>query len=147
MARPPFSRRPSPLILPEKEGTRGRHSLIDIVARAQRKARQDAFPDAREVPADAMPTLIRLFIFVLVLAGLVFGGMVALTLFVDPGEKDITIKIPTRDLVAPPANANDPLGINALPAPVNIAPRESSEEPVAPPPADGAVSTSEPPPE
>ncbi|MEQ1900723.1 MAG: hypothetical protein ABL866_08310 [Devosia sp.] len=93
-----------------------------------------------------MPTLIRLFVFLLVLVGLVFGGMVGLTLFVDPGEKDITIKIPTRDLVAPPANANDPLGINVLPAPVNIVPKESSEEPVTPP-ADGSISTSEPPPE
>ncbi len=74
-----------------------------------------------------MPTLIRLFIFLLVLAGLVFGGMVALTVVVDPGEKDITIKIPPRDLVATPEN--DPLGIKPgsgggidLPAPVAIIP-------------------------
>lgn len=94
-----------------------------------------------------MPTLIRLVIFLLVLAGLIFGGMVALTLFVDPGEKDITIKIPTRDLVPPPLNGNDPLGINGLPAPVNIVPKEPSAEPALPPPEDSSVTTVEPPPE
>jgi hypothetical protein len=75
-----------------------------------------------------MPTLIRLFIFLLVIAGLVFGSMVALTLFVDPGQKQIVIKIPTRDLVAPQQNASDPLGINALPDPVGVVSKESSEE-------------------
>jgi hypothetical protein len=97
-----------------------------------------------------MPTLIRLFIFLLVIAGLIFGGMVALTLFVDPGEKQVVIKIPTRDLVAPPANTNDPLGINALPDPVGIVSRESSAPPPAPsvPPADSdSITTVEPPPE
>ena len=96
-----------------------------------------------------MPTLIRLFIFLLVIAGLVFGGMVALTLFVDPGEKQVVIKIPTRDLVAPPANANDPLGINALPDPVGIVAVESSEAPPSstPPVSSDSITTIEPPPE
>jgi hypothetical protein len=97
-----------------------------------------------------MPTLIRLFIFLLVIAGLVFGSMVALTLFVDPGEKQVVIKIPTRDLVAPPENANDPLGINALPDPVGIASKEPSEEPLpssAPPANSDSITTVEPPPE
>ena len=71
-----------------------------------------------------MPTLIRLLVVLIVLAGLGFAGMIALTIFVDPGEKDITIKIPPRELV-PPADA--PIDVNDLPAPVNIAPRESSE--------------------
>lgn len=70
-----------------------------------------------------MPTLIRLFIVLIVLGGLGFAGMIALTVMVDPGEKDITIKIPARELVAPSA----PLDVNNLPAPVNIAPKESSE--------------------
>ena len=69
-----------------------------------------------------MPTLIRLFAVLIVLAGLGFAGMIALTVMVDPGEKDITIKIPPRDLVAPSA----PLDLNNLPAPVNVAPKESS---------------------
>lgn len=70
-----------------------------------------------------MPTLIRLFIFLLVLAGLAFGGMLVLTMTVDPGEKDITIKIPSRDLVASPET--DPLGIKkpiTVPDPVAIVP-------------------------
>ncbi len=45
-----------------------------------------------------MPTLVRLFVVLLLLAGLVVAGMVALTMFVDPGEKEITVRIPARDL-------------------------------------------------
>ena len=78
-----------------------------------------------------MPTLIRLLIVLLVLSGLVFAGMIALTVMVDPGEKDITIKIPARELVPP----SQPIDVNNLPAPVNVAPKDesssaaSSEEP------------------
>ena len=72
-----------------------------------------------------MPTLIRLFIVLVVLAGLGFAGMIALTVMVDPGEKDITIKIPARELVVP--DATQAIDVNDLPAPVNVAPRESSE--------------------
>lgn len=80
-----------------------------------------------------MPTLIRLLIVLVVLAGLAIAGMFALTLTVDPGEKDITIKIPARELVPPPDA--DPFNVNALPDPVNVAPRDdsaaaSSEAPV-----------------
>jgi hypothetical protein len=49
-----------------------------------------------------MPTLIRLIIALLFLAGLAFAGLFALTIFVDPGEKEITVKIPARQLVANP---------------------------------------------
>jgi hypothetical protein len=76
-----------------------------------------------------MPTLIRLFVVLIVLAGLGFAGMVALTMFVDPGEKDITIKIPARELV--PAEGPEVIDVNDLPAPVNVAPRASSEEPAS----------------
>jgi hypothetical protein len=75
-----------------------------------------------------MPTLIRLFIVLVVLAGLGFAGMFALTMFVDPGEKDITIKIPARELM-PAAGGPDIIDVNDLPAPVNVAPRASSEAP------------------
>ena len=68
-----------------------------------------------------MPTLIRLFLFLVILAGIGFTGMLALTVLVDPGEKDITIKIPVRELVP----ANKPIDLNNLPAPVNIAPKDS----------------------
>ena len=71
-----------------------------------------------------MPTLIRLLIVLLVLSGLVFAGMIALTVMVDPGEKDITIKIPARELVPPSA----PLDLSNLPAPVNVAPKDSSSQ-------------------
>lgn len=76
-----------------------------------------------------MPTLIRLLVFLLVLAGLAFGGMVALTLFVDPGQKEIRRPIPTRDLM-PGQQQNDPLGI-----------REQLPEPVLETPAEGAPAT------
>jgi hypothetical protein len=45
-----------------------------------------------------MPTLIRFVIVLLFLAGLAFGAMFALTVFVEPNEKDVTVRIPTRDL-------------------------------------------------
>jgi hypothetical protein len=76
-----------------------------------------------------MPTLIRLFLVLAVLAGLGFAGMFALTVMVDPGEKDITIRIPARELV--PADQPDIIDVNDLPAPVNVAPRPSSEEPAS----------------
>lgn len=69
-----------------------------------------------------MPTLLRFLVVLIVLGGLGFAGMIALTVMVDPGEKDVTIRIPARDLVAPSA----PLDLNNLPAPVNVAPHESS---------------------
>ena len=46
-----------------------------------------------------MPTLIRLVIVLLILAGLVYGAMFALVMVVEPGEKDVSIRIPARDLV------------------------------------------------
>ena len=74
-----------------------------------------------------MPTLIRLFLVLVVLAGLGFAAMFALTMFVDPGEKDVTLKIPARELV--PAERPDSIDVNDLPAPVNVVSRASSEEP------------------
>ena len=52
-----------------------------------------------------MPTLIRLVVILLVLVGLAYGGMFALVAGVDPGEQEITIRIPTRNLVAAPDRA------------------------------------------
>jgi hypothetical protein len=52
-----------------------------------------------------MPTLIRLIITLLFLAGLAYAGMFVLVAFVEPKPKEITIRIPTRDLLnesAPP---------------------------------------------
>jgi hypothetical protein len=77
-----------------------------------------------------MPTLIRLFLVLVFLGGLGFAGMIALTVMVDPGEKDITVKIPARELV-PAGGGGDAIDVNDLPDPVNIAPVSSSEEPSA----------------
>jgi hypothetical protein len=46
-----------------------------------------------------MPTLFRLLITLLFLAGLVFAGMIALVAFVEPTPKEVTIRIPQRDLL------------------------------------------------
>jgi hypothetical protein len=54
-----------------------------------------------------MPTLIRLIVVLLVLAGIAFGAMFALVATVNPRDKQVTIRIPARDLV--PTAANDPL--------------------------------------
>ena len=55
-----------------------------------------------------MPTLIRLIIALLFLGGLGFAGLLALTIFVDPGQKQITVKIPQRELVLTPVTAPPP---------------------------------------
>ncbi|HVX79897.1 MAG: hypothetical protein ACTHOR_19355 [Devosia sp.] len=49
-----------------------------------------------------MPTLIRLIVALLFLGGLGFAGLFALTIFVDPGQKQITVQIPKRELVLTP---------------------------------------------
>ena len=46
-----------------------------------------------------MPTLIRLIITLLFLAGLVYAGMIALVAFVEPTPKETTIRIPARELL------------------------------------------------
>jgi len=46
-----------------------------------------------------MPTLIRLIITLLFLAGLVYAGMVALVAFVEPTPKETIIRIPARELL------------------------------------------------
>lgn len=45
-----------------------------------------------------MPSLIRFIIVLLFLASLAFGAMFTLTIFVEPKEKEQTIRIPVRDL-------------------------------------------------
>jgi hypothetical protein len=46
-----------------------------------------------------MPTLIRLIVILLFLAGLAYAGMFALVAYVDPTPKQQTIRIPQRDLL------------------------------------------------
>ena len=45
-----------------------------------------------------MPSLIRFLIVILFLGGLVLGTMVALPIFVEPQQKEVTLKVPARDL-------------------------------------------------
>jgi len=46
-----------------------------------------------------MPSLIRLLITLIFLAGLVYAGMFALVTFVEPTPKQVSQRIPTRDLL------------------------------------------------
>ena len=54
-----------------------------------------------------MPTLIRLVVILLVLVGLGYGAMFALVAVVEPGDKDVTVRIPARDLM--PSTQREPL--------------------------------------
>lgn len=54
-----------------------------------------------------MPTLIRLIVVLLVLVGIAFGAMFALVATVTPRDKQVTMRIPARELM--PSVANDPL--------------------------------------
>lgn len=89
-----------------------------------------------------MPTLIRLIVILLVLVGIGYGAMFALTVFVQPRQKDVTIRIPARDLVPQPNR--DPLvrreidtSRSTTPAPAPAA--EPAEPSPAPAAEDGVV--------
>ncbi|MEM9332942.1 MAG: histidine kinase [Pseudomonadota bacterium] len=45
-----------------------------------------------------MPSLLRLLFTLGVIAGLVYGGMIALTVFVEPNPREMTVKIPAKRL-------------------------------------------------
>lgn len=71
-----------------------------------------------------MPTLFRLLITLLFLAGLVFAGMFALVSFVEPQPKQVSVRIPTRDLLGEGDSAAKPPAIplpnvDGSPAPAN----------------------------
>ncbi|MEQ9634877.1 MAG: histidine kinase [Devosia marina] len=46
-----------------------------------------------------MPSLIRLLITLIFLGGLVYAGMFALVAFVEPTPKEVSQRIPTRELL------------------------------------------------
>jgi hypothetical protein len=48
---------------------------------------------------DAMPTLFRLLVAIAFVAGLAYAGMFALAVLVEPNERDVTVRVPTRDLL------------------------------------------------
>ena len=92
-----------------------------------------------------MPTLIRLVIFLIFLGGLAFGGMLALTAVVDPGEKEFRYRIPTRDLMMT-TEAGDPLNLrDQLPAPRVTEPDPNTALPA--PPSTSAPATTQPTPD
>ncbi|WP_152975969.1 hypothetical protein [Ensifer adhaerens] len=43
-----------------------------------------------------MPTLFRFLFFCGVIAGLIYGTMIALVTFVEPVERNVTVKIPSE---------------------------------------------------
>ncbi len=93
-----------------------------------------------------MPTLIRLFVVLLVLGGLAFGGMVGLTVVVKPREKDVTIRIPARELVASPERAplvKREINTSRPSAPATDAPPAPETAPSEAVSADGEVVTVE----
>ena len=93
-----------------------------------------------------MPTLIRLIIVLIFLGGLAFGGMVALTAVVKPGEKEIRVRIPTRDLMQGGENGTTPDIRDALPAP-RITDPEAGTTPTELPSAPAPSTSSQPPPD
>ncbi|GCA47943.1 MULTISPECIES: hypothetical protein [Sinorhizobium] len=48
-----------------------------------------------------MPTLFRFLFICAVGAGMVYGAMVALVTFVDPVERDVTVRIPSERVNKP----------------------------------------------
>lgn len=49
-----------------------------------------------------MPSLIRFLVFCGVVAGIVYGAMYALVIFVEPNPREITIRVPTERVNPPP---------------------------------------------
>lgn len=78
-----------------------------------------------------MPTLIRLIITLLFLAGLVYAGMFALVAFVEPTQKEQTIPIRTQELL----NG----GQRALPGMEAPAQESAADAPAATPSAEPAT--------
>ena len=50
-----------------------------------------------------MPTLFRFLFIIGVIAGLIYGSMVALVFFVEPKEREVTVRIPSEKLNPPKA--------------------------------------------
>jgi len=66
-----------------------------------------------------MPTLFRLLIMLLFLAGLAYAGMFALVTFVEPSPKEVSVRIPARELLGetgPGSSGGGGAGVN-LPQP------------------------------
>ncbi|WP_337956275.1 hypothetical protein [Devosia sp. ZB163] len=94
-----------------------------------------------------MPTLIRLIVILLVLVGIGYGAMFALVAMVEPRDKQVTIRIPARELV--PQTGRDPLvrreidttRTTTVPAAAPVAAPEVPAAPAPAPATDGSVTT------
>lgn len=98
-----------------------------------------------------MPTLIRIVVFLLVLVGLAYGAMFGLVAMVNPPDKEVTLRIPARDLL--PSVERDPLvqreidtsrPIEPNPPAVDPPPAETPAAPAAESPAAEAPAASAP---
>ncbi|MEX0627361.1 MAG: histidine kinase [Cucumibacter sp.] len=49
-----------------------------------------------------MPTLIRFVVLLAFIAALIYGSMIALTIFVEPNQREMSERIPARDLFEQP---------------------------------------------
>lgn len=81
-----------------------------------------------------MPTLIRLIVVLLILVGIGYGAMYALTVFVQPRDKDVTLRIPARDLL--PQTQRDPLVMREIDTTRSPTPAPAATPSVEPAPAD-----------
>lgn len=45
-----------------------------------------------------MPTLFRFLFILAVIAGIIYGSMVALVVLVEPRERDVTVRVPSERL-------------------------------------------------
>jgi len=81
-----------------------------------------------------MPTLIRLIVVLLVLVGIGYGAMYALTVLVAPRDKEVTIRIPARDLL--PQAQRDPLVRREIDTTRPTTPAPEAAPVVEPAPAD-----------
>jgi hypothetical protein len=54
-----------------------------------------------------MPTLFRFLFILALIAGVIYGGMVALVVLVEPREREITVRVPSERL-NPPAPSVQP---------------------------------------
>jgi hypothetical protein len=88
-----------------------------------------------------MPTLIRLLVLLLVLAGVAYGAMFALVALVDPGEKEVSIRIPSRNLL--PAPERDPLVRREIDTSRAVEPTVAEPEAAPAAPAAGEASAEE----
>lgn len=55
-----------------------------------------------------MPTLFRFLFTIGIIVGIVYSGLLALVFFVEPREREVTIRIPSERLNPSPAPASTP---------------------------------------